>query len=732
MSVGLFLSKLADRAHEKAEQQRQEAHAANQDQINMYKGVLSNPMSTPTQRQVATDNLNKLYPQQSKGVDSPFTKILGVMNHLGGKAQASGQGANTPLNTPTSNAPNAISSTPSLGLPTLDAAGASDASGGTGAGGGDASSAPAPSAPQASPAASPAASSPPPKPLPSLDGGQSQSFDSGAAGGTAPSQPATNLTGSGSDTVQPAKQGFLSRIAGGLQKGLSTLTPSAPETGVQMNAEDFPSPIPAPLKFDTQNIIKGADLPDDAVDRFGHPKDDTKNYVGAPDPRGTTIIGGRPFTVQPFTPKPSSSARPVYSSNAISQKTAAEEEAKGANFGKDVFSGVPITSKDLGPDEKIVQVSNVGGKNGYTIMSQKQLQRTIANQVVGMGEFGQQDLSGANVLGPKNVGQSSTSEHPYTNADTGQTTLIRQQSTRTPNTGHLNLPGLSPSSTTTQGLPPLAPPPQTGTVNSAPAAVPAQASPQTNPRISAPQSTGGAGGRVLPNLIPTGQAKGLRDRNTALNGTTTALENGLRPDPGTGQSYLDLFKPENTQQRQKVANFIRLNDSIAEGEYDRAAGEGSIAGLASFSLGIPQAVAASKNKQLQEAFDAIKNDPQAQADVAHYYNQIGQIGGMRKATGASSGQWSFNTLKQEVPNPETDGDLSIVKTKYNNLIREVKNNSGANLKARPFDQNLVNGLNGPPPKNNAPSFTVLHEGNKSWRIPTSDVSDFKQDHPNAK
>jgi hypothetical protein len=729
MSVGLFLSKLADRAHEKAEQQRQEAHAANSDQINMYKGVLSNPMSTPTQRQVAIDNLNKLYPQQSKGVDSPFTKILGVMNHLGGKAQASGQGANTPLNTPTSNAPNAISSTPSLGLPTLDAAGASDASGGTGAGGGAATSAPAPPAPQAAPAAS----SPPPKPLPALSGGgqdnSQASFDSGAAGGTAPSQPATNLTGSGSDTVHPAKQGLLSRIAGGLQKGLSTLTPSAPETGVQMNAEDFPSPIPAPLKFDTQNIIKGADLPDDAVDRFGHPKDDTKNYVGAPDPRGATIIGGRPFTVQPFTPKPSTAA-PRNLGATISLDDATQLKTNGSPVlgptGKEYdLSKVPANMK-------FQAVGIPGGGVGYILGTEKQVNKTVGNEVYAVNEFEQADPSKYYALGAKNVGKTTSTEKPFTNADTGETTLIRTNSSQSPNTPGIqgapqSLPTLTPNRKSNTGLPALTPSTQMNTVDRAPTGQTTRSTP------SSPQATSGtAGGRVLPNMIPTGQAKGLRDRNTALNGTTTALENGLRPDPGTGQSYLDLFRPENTQQRQKVANFIRLNDSIAEGEYDRAAGEGSIAGLASFSLGIPQAVAASKNKQLQEAFDAIKNDPQAQADVAHYYNQIGQIGGMRKATGASSGQWSFNTLKQEVPNPETDGDLSIVKTKYNNLIREVKNNSGANLKARPFDQNLVQGLNAPPTQSNGASFTVLHEGNKSWRIPTSDVTDFKKDHPNAK
>jgi len=495
-----------------------------------------------------------------------------------------------------------------------------------------------------------------------------------------------------------------------------------------MSASDFPSPIPPALKFDTQNLVTGDSLDPNGVDRFGNPIDATKKYTLAPDPRGELTVAGRRVTAQPFVTKPSSNARPVYSSNGISAKTAGEEEAKGVDYGKDIFTGVPITAKTLGPDEKIVQVSNVQGKNGYTVMSQKQLQRTISNQVVGMGEFGQQDLTGAVNLGIKNPGQTSDNEKPFTDANTGQTVLVKTRSSRTPNTAPLNLPGAGtfsqPTNTAPQGLSPLVSPSTARPPSN-------QSRPQASPATST-QSTGSPQGRVLGDLIPTGQAKGLRDRNTALNGTTTALENGLRPDPGTGQSYLDLFKPENTQQRQKVANFIRLNDSIAEGEYDRAAGEGSIAGLASFALGIPQAVAASKNNQLQEAFNAIKNDPQAQADVAHYYNQIGQIGGMRKATGASSGQWSFNTLKQEVPNPETDGDLSIVKTKYNNLIREVKNNSGANLKARPFDQNLVQGLNAPAPSAATPNFQVFHDGGQTYRIPASAVNDFKKDHPNAK
>ena len=84
-TLGVFLSRLTEKASEKAKEQREQAYKDRDAEIGIYTNVLKDPNATPEQIQKATDALNKLY-QVKKG-ESPFDKIGGFLQHLGKKQQ---------------------------------------------------------------------------------------------------------------------------------------------------------------------------------------------------------------------------------------------------------------------------------------------------------------------------------------------------------------------------------------------------------------------------------------------------------------------------------------------------------------------------------------------------------------------------------------------------------------------------------------------------------------------
>jgi len=92
-TLGPFLSRITEKAHESADKQRAEFEKGKQDQIGMWKKVLEGPDSSPEQRKRAADELSKLYNLKGKG-DSPFHKLVNFMQHIGGK-QSPQAGADT-------------------------------------------------------------------------------------------------------------------------------------------------------------------------------------------------------------------------------------------------------------------------------------------------------------------------------------------------------------------------------------------------------------------------------------------------------------------------------------------------------------------------------------------------------------------------------------------------------------------------------------------------------------
>lgn len=82
-----FFGTLAGRAHEKAEKDRAEFEKERDAERQVWMDVLKNPDSTPEQRKKAADSLNKIY--GTKGEKSPFSKIVGVFDHVTGKGKDS-------------------------------------------------------------------------------------------------------------------------------------------------------------------------------------------------------------------------------------------------------------------------------------------------------------------------------------------------------------------------------------------------------------------------------------------------------------------------------------------------------------------------------------------------------------------------------------------------------------------------------------------------------------------
>lgn len=719
MAAAAYLGTVAAHAEAEAQRQRDQQEAARASQRGIYTAVLGNPNATSEQRAYAIDNLNKLNQGAgSKKGQSPYDTLGDHISRVGqhlqdaGHPEASSPGvlhtlpkldgtpaqATTPMVNASAQQSAVPASTPSLPPISQDAAAPMAGRdpqamiGSTGPDAGGDSSTPSPAA---------AASTTPTTSLPPISPNASTVGPNAPIGSPAHAF-ATGVQHGAGKVLSFIGNRLNSAQAGYNQPGIN-LPPLAPDIDPSM----IPSPVPPQLKFDP-NPIEGASIDPSGVDRFGNQIDPTKKYVAAPDPRGGVIINGRPYSVQTSVPKPSG-ASPRSLGATISMDDARNLQQSGQPVLNE--HGQPYDLSKVPANMKFQAVGLPGGGVGYLLGTEKQVKRTNGNENFIVNEFEQADPNKYVATGVARTATASQTETPVLDAD-GVVHMVPKYSSHSPVTSGVSgtaaqLPGgavLNPQQPTalpgnpanvdltnphsTTGIPTPHPPRAMIPQNQQPGA------PAPKPSASAPPNS--SMGRAIPGAILPGQANQLRQRNTALNGTTMALETAIRPDPSTGKSYLDLFKPENTAERGKVADFIRLNDSIAEGEYNQAAGSGEgLASLASFGVGIPEMVAHSKNQALVDAYSKIQNDPAATKAIADYYNLIGQIGGMRKATGANASQWSFQNLKQEVPSPLLDGNYGGVVAKMHNLVNEVNSNAKPNLQARPFDTSLLNNLGTP-------------------------------------
>jgi hypothetical protein len=91
MSVGRFFQTLSANAHDRAEKMRLEQDEQRKEQVGIWRAVLENPASSEAQRQMAVDNLNKLYSLKGQKQGSPFEKLSGFIKLIGDRLQGKQQ-----------------------------------------------------------------------------------------------------------------------------------------------------------------------------------------------------------------------------------------------------------------------------------------------------------------------------------------------------------------------------------------------------------------------------------------------------------------------------------------------------------------------------------------------------------------------------------------------------------------------------------------------------------------
>lgn len=635
-----IFASLAEEAHKRADLQRQQQASANAAQAEIYKPVLSNPNATPEQREYAATQLDKLYkvPGQTGGL---FGKLHEFINSVKGHQQSqTGTGANPTVSNPT------VMYQPrqmQLGAP-------------TGA---------------------------PPMPAPVVRANElgdtlpALSTDAPSGVGTLP--PLASDTSS--------KGGVLHRVAhaaaavghaigsGAASVVNGAVQPAGLAPAVSIDPKMLPAPPQTAVKWDAGQTL-GSTLPEDAADRFGNPIDHTKTYK-------TGLQNGK-MVYQQAAATPSGRAQAVAKMSANDVKRHA---AEGMEFNDQ--DGKPIDVSKLAPTEMLVKIE--GAKPGYVVASQNQKNITVGNQVYGVGNL---DIINAPSyspsLGTARQGGSGSHEQLVTDANTGETRAISVGNSRGVSSPGINrgMPPLAspsaPASSNAQSLPALAPTaPQSPKTRPA---APASALPPTAPteRVPAPIQSpapspagSSAAGRLLPGVVPTGQAKGLRDRNTAINAFGTALENATKQNGPGNRTYLDMFKDPAAMER--VGNFLRLNNAIIEKQYTTRVPDG-ITGAAEFYAGIPQSVLNTQNEDIKRAY--AKLTPQDQHDVAMYYNGVSHLGGTRKASGGLASQASMRTMLNDFPSPLSDRSYGGAAAKMQNLYAEQNQYAEPNLKAK--------------------------------------------------
>jgi hypothetical protein len=176
----------------------------------------------------------------------------------------------------------------------------------------------------------------------------------------------------------------------------------------------------------------------------------------------------------------------------------------------------------------------------------------------------------------------------------------------------------------------------------------------------APSATGGHG-------IPARQFNILQKQATAIDEARNAL---VGPDPSKGISGLaaDLKVFHNPESVKRISEYLGLVNSQIANESKAVAGQGAWA-AAEWYVGLPQAVIGLQQGALADASRSLT--PGESKFVADYYRVLGTIGGMRAATGASSAQWSYNTLRGELPTPGPVTNYKEAAQRLNNFIQET-------------------------------------------------------------
>jgi hypothetical protein len=167
--------------------------------------------------------------------------------------------------------------------------------------------------------------------------------------------------------------------------------------------------------------------------------------------------------------------------------------------------------------------------------------------------------------------------------------------------------------------------------------------------------------------IPARQFNILQKQATAIDEARNALA-GPDPTKSVGGLAADLSVFDNPDSVKRISEYLGLVNSQIANEAKTVAGQGAWA-AAEWYIGLPQAVIGLQQGALADASRGLSKEEQR--FVADYYRVLGTIGGMRAATGASSAQWSYNTLRGELPTPGPVTSKSEAARRVNNFIQET-------------------------------------------------------------
>jgi hypothetical protein len=173
----------------------------------------------------------------------------------------------------------------------------------------------------------------------------------------------------------------------------------------------------------------------------------------------------------------------------------------------------------------------------------------------------------------------------------------------------------------------------------------------------------GSGGR---HGIPLRQFGPLQKQATAIDEARNSLIGDDPQKVGGLSADLGVFK--SPQSIQRVREYLALVNAQIANEAKGITGQGPLA-AAEWYVGLPQAVIGLQQGALADASKALT--PPEQRFVADYYRALGTIGGMRAATGASSAQWSFNTLRSELPTPGPVTNSTEAARRIHNFVQET-------------------------------------------------------------
>ena len=239
------------------------------------------------------------------------------------------------------------------------------------------------------------------------------------------------------------------------------------------------------------------------------------------------------------------------------------------------------------------------------------------------------------------------------------------------------------------------------------AAAPASGAPKA--KTGASGGTGSAassGGRGQ--VFPTGVWNVLNKQATAVSEARNSLVGDNFPDSvgGLASDLKPIFT--NPDSIKRVSQYLGLVNAQVENEGKNLTSQGAWS-AAEWYVSLPQTVVNLQQGALRDASASLT--PEEQAFVADYYRVMGTIGGMRASTGASAAEWSYNTLRSELPTPGPVTNYTEAARRLKNFVQETNVVSKRNKLITPVDTSRLDseaapkhGLPAPPAQNGARSL----------------------------